>query len=134
MREWLIKILGGYTLREFELLQRETNSFIEAKESQVVFLQSALSWKETEIKRLTDLMLIRSGFIVPEVGVTKAHAPIIQRESWREKQQRLEREDHEKYLDQVEARWRDRQVQEGNELDSNGASNSHSDGGSGLAD
>ena len=104
MREWVVKFLGGFTKEELDLTARAERSEC----SEVEFYRNELIKKDQEIARLTNLMLTKSGFIIPSEVSTHAevHQPINRKPSWPQRQRELEKEDARKYADEIERRWK----------------------------
>lgn len=104
MREILIKFLGGYTPLELE----KANYFgRDESDRQVRYYQELLNARDEEIKRLTNLMLIRAGFIAPLTSQTEInqHEPINKRQSWPARQRELQQQDAKRAADLTAERW-----------------------------
>jgi hypothetical protein len=108
MREWVVKLLGGFTASDVEQAEKDAYDLIGAIEVQHSFLTAQIQRQDQEIQRLTNLMLTRAGFIVHENQVQEPvkHAPINTRSSWPQKQRALELADANKHADEVERRWK----------------------------
>jgi len=110
MREWVVKLLGGYSWRQFDSFRIEVDKQVKYAAAEVDYYRSILKDKDQEIARLTNLMLTRAGFIVLEgnsQGEIK-HEPINARKSWRSRQRELELADVQKLADETERRWREK--------------------------
>lgn len=104
MREWVVKLLGGIS-------KEEHLKWVEA--SEIKYLHEELAAYKTEVQRLTNLMLVRSGFLIEEKisQVENKHEPINKRETWTSRQRKLEQEDAKRAADEVERRWKTKEAQ-----------------------
>lgn len=115
MKNIIIKFLGGYTRDEFDAFGLKCDARIESLQEQSYRYHCLCEGKDAEIRRLTNLMLTRGGFIAPEVvSETKpSHQPINNRKPWALMQKELERQDARKQADETERRWKEKQATQG---------------------
>lgn len=107
MRDKLIKLLGGFLLSELVRREDTWKASYDAHLAHINFLEGQLKEKDQEIARLTNLMLSKAGFIVPEVKTEETkHEPINSRKPWKSRQRELELADALKAADEVERRWK----------------------------
>lgn len=106
MKNFLIQLLGGFTVETFDSLRLEANAQVEARESEVNFLRTELQKKNDEIQRLTNLMLTRAEFIREKPEPIPHHESINTRRSWPQIKREMERQDAERHADEVERRWK----------------------------
>lgn len=113
--QWVVKLLGGFTESEMDAVRFEAEARQEAVDGQISFYQNLLESKDEEIKRLTNLMLTRAGFMIGEkISQTeiKQHEPINRRQTWAQRQKELEKLDAKLAADQTEAYWKEKQAQD----------------------
>lgn len=110
MRQWVVKLLGGFTAEEFDLCRCEANSRVEVVQEQLQNAREVLQLKDNEIQRLTDLMLTRAGFLAPALTsqTENKHEPINRRLTWQQRQKELEKADAKKMADQTETYWKEK--------------------------
>jgi restriction endonuclease S subunit len=114
MKNWLIKLLGGFTREEFESSAARADSRIEAFDEQIQHWHELLESREKEIRRISDLIFTHSGFLPSESKTSEAQPkPINNRMPWPQRQKELEKEDARKLADETERRWKNGDPQPG---------------------
>lgn len=93
MKNWLIKKLGGFTTQEVDAAERSASDLTDQIEKGIAWLQGLIEKKDLEIKRLSDLIFTRAGFIISDQPEKESPKSINKRPSWRAIQRNLEDND-----------------------------------------
>jgi hypothetical protein len=115
MKQFLIKLLGGYTQAEFEAAGIKADARAEAFDEQIQSWHELLDSREKEVRRLTDLFLTKSGYLVGLSTEPKKDShpiPLNNRVPWPVKQKELEKADGERHAAELKKRFEQRQATE----------------------
>lgn len=125
MKDFLIKLLGGFTRFEYDLLSTRFEISVASLDGRMKDQERAIERKDEEIKRLTNLFLTKTGYISSETPTShEKREPISTRRNWGQIRNELERKDHEQYLKSVESRWAGKVQSGDSRTQSNGRSSS----------
>lgn len=102
---WWYRLLG------VDLIIASKMNEIASLKNLLDYNQHLVEEKDQEIARLTNLMLTRAGFIVPDQKLQSTEGrlePINRKPSWPQRQRELEKEDARKLSDEIERRWKEK--------------------------
>jgi len=105
---WLIKLLGGFTVAE--LTDRVIEARGDYKEERIHYedlMREEREKKDAEVQRLSNLIFKEHGVIQPEQEKRDPteFKPMHKRMSWRERQKELQQKDAREQADRVQAQW-----------------------------